>query len=144
MTERETDILLADCEMSRAEAARSYLCGYRVCAEMLELRQYDRRRQRDMDEWFVSSALLDAGETVWRLRMQEIENTVLSLVGIRERRILFYRYLRGESMDRCAELIGISRRTAYRIHERALYVVGCILERKKSKNVNKKPVFRAS
>ena len=127
---------------SREEMARNYLCGYRLCAQMLELWRYDRKRARYADELFVSSELLGAEETVWRMRMQEIENTVLSLVGARERRLLFYRYLRGERMERCAELIGVSRRTAFRIHQRALLVVGCILERRKNcEKTNNQPSF---
>jgi len=128
---RETSMELEALGASREELARNYLCGYRLCAQMLELWRYDRKRARYEDELCVSSELLGAEETVWRLRMQEIESTVLSLVGARERRLLFYRYLRGERMERCAELIGVSRRTAFRVHQKALHVVGCILERRK-------------
>ena len=115
----------------RIQAAKSYLCGYQLCLQMLELHRYKRQRQWRFDELCDCSDLLEGNEVVWRARMYEIEQMVSSLLGARERLILYYHYLRGESVERAAELVGVSRRTAYRSYRRGLFVVGCILERKK-------------
>ena len=118
-------------EGARVQTAKNYLCGYQLCLQMLELHAYKRQRQWRFDELCDCSDLLEGNELVWRARMYEIEKLVSSLLGARERLILYYHYLRGESVERAAELVGVSRRTGYRAYRRGLFVVGCILERKK-------------
>ena len=57
---------------------------------------------------------------------------IASLAPSREKLLLTLRYLRGLPVERAAERMGVSRRTAYRIHAHALTIVGRVLERKKA------------
>ena len=51
---------------------------------------------------------------------RELESEVRALPVGRERLILELHYFEGNSIEACAELMGISRSTAFRIHRRAL------------------------
>lgn len=53
-------------------------------------------------------------------KMFELRRFVLSLGGCNEKLFLFYHYIHGESVGRVAELMGISRRSAFRLKKRAL------------------------
>ena len=53
-------------------------------------------------------------------RLTEIRNFVASLPDCKEKLLIYYRYIRGLSMERVAELLGISLRSSYRIRLRAL------------------------
>ena len=52
--------------------------------------------------------------------LASIKNFVLSLPDSKEKLLLYYRYIRGMSMERTAELLGVSTRSAYRVRARAL------------------------
>ena len=51
---------------------------------------------------------------------RELEQEVRALPVGRERLILELHYFEGNSIEGCAELMGVSRSTAFRIHRRAL------------------------
>ncbi|MDY3863975.1 MAG: helix-turn-helix domain-containing protein, partial [Eubacteriales bacterium] len=68
-------------------------------------------------------------EAFWRARMEEIGQAIASLRNGRDKLVLYHRYIRGESVERAAAILGISRRTAYRAFRRGLTVVGIRLER---------------
>ena len=53
-------------------------------------------------------------------RLAEIRNFVISLPNCKEKLLLYYRYIRGLSMEHTAELLGISLRSSYRMRVRAL------------------------
>ena len=53
-------------------------------------------------------------------KMFSLRRFVLSLGGCNEKLFLFYHYIHGESVGRVAELMGISRRSAFRLKKRAL------------------------
>ena len=55
-----------------------------------------------------------------RERLAKIRNFVISLPNCKEKLLLYYRYIRGLSMERTAELLGVSLRSSYRIRLRAL------------------------
>ena len=55
-----------------------------------------------------------------RLRLFEIRRFILSHPAGDEKLFLFLRYVHGETMRSCSEKMGISERTAYRLHKRAL------------------------
>jgi len=46
----------------------------------------------------------------------------------REKMLLYYRYVKGESVEHTASLMGLSRRTAYRLWNKALLSAGLLLE----------------
>lgn len=114
----------------RIEAAKEFLAEYRVCEEMLGLRRYERKRARLAEE-DVAPDLSSFDEIYWKTRMHEIQHLLGRLKNGRERVLLYYRYVRGESVERISDLIGFSRRTGYRLLRRALLTVGRLLERER-------------
>ena len=54
-----------------------------------------------------------------RLRMVEIRHFVMSMENSDEKLFLYYHYIREDSVERCAELLGISRSSAFRMKKRA-------------------------
>ena len=113
------------------EETRSFLCGYQVCADLLHLRRYERKRAKRFDEYSVGEDLLLGNEACWRSRMAAVCALVGSMRNGREKLVLYYHYIRGESIERCADLLGFSRRTAYRVHQRGLLQISFLYQRKK-------------
>ena len=65
--------------------------------------------------------VLDAeDEALVKAKMFEIKMFVTSLPPDERKLFLYYYYIKGETVERCGELLGISRRTAYRLKVRAL------------------------
>ena len=60
------------------------------------------------------------GDINLRAELFELRRSVLSLPESRERFFLYNRYIHGRTVEECAELLGISRRSAFRLRERAL------------------------
>ena len=118
-----------DQETLRIEAAKDYLCGYQLCLDMLNLRRYERRRAQKFPEECSCEDVLQGNEAFWRARMYEVEHLIASLRNGREKFILYYHYVKGESIEHSADLLGISRRTGYRMHRKGLLVVGAVVER---------------
>lgn len=61
-----------------------------------------------------------ADDALLKTRMHVVRRFVLTLPDCREKMLLYYRYLFGYSVEKCAELIGVSRRTAFRIAHEAI------------------------
>ena len=55
-----------------------------------------------------------------RAAMFAIRRSVMRLPDSREKLLLYNHFIRGESLEACAELIGISRRSVFRLKLRAL------------------------
>jgi len=61
-----------------------------------------------------------ADEMVLRAEMFAIRRSVMRLPDSKEKILLYNRYIRGETMETCAELLGISRRSVFRLSHRAM------------------------
>lgn len=120
LNEKETEMI---------EYAKSYLSGYQFCLDMLDLRKYERRRLGGSTSWDACEALLTADEADLRAKMYEIASMINRMRDGREKLILYYRYLRGMSVDRASALLGVSRRTGYRLHTKGLLYVARMLEK---------------
>ena len=116
-------------EMKIREAARNYLCGYQLCLDMLKLRKYERKRAAKFDELCDCEDILAGDEAYWKARIYEIAAFLGKMKNGREKMLLYYRYVKGESVERAASLLGLSRRTAYRLWNRALLSAGLLLAR---------------
>lgn len=116
-------------EMRVRERARNYLCGYQLCLDMLRLRKYERRRAAKFDELCECEDILAGDEAYWKARIYEIATFLGTMKNGREKMLLYYRYVKGESVERAAGLLGLSRRTAYRLWNRALLSAGLLLEK---------------
>lgn len=55
-----------------------------------------------------------------RAAMFSIRRSVMRMPECREKLLLYNHFIRGESLESCAELIGISRRSVFRLKLRAL------------------------
>ncbi len=82
-----------------------------------------------MAEEETDPAISARDELFWKTRMCEVQNLLGSMKNGREKILLYYRFVRGESVERVADLLGFSRRTGYRLLRRGLALVGLILER---------------
>ena len=62
-------------------------------------------------------------ECFWRAKMFAVRSFVMSVDVACFKQLLFYHYIKGETVESCSELMGISRRSAFRIKKRALEYV---------------------
>ena len=118
------------------EEVRNFLCSYRLCADLLYLQRYERKRAKPFDEKFECDELLDGNEACWRARMFAVGSMVAKMKNGREKLMIFYHYIRGESIEHAASLLNVSRRTGYRLHSRGLSSAAVIYGRlKKNKMI---------
>lgn len=108
---------------------QDFLCGYQLCVDMLSLRRYERKRAKQFDEECSCEDVLAGNEAYWRGRMYQVSDLIGSMKNGREKLILYYHYVRGESIERAADLLGVSRRTGYRIHKKGLLLASFLYER---------------
>ena len=121
-----------DKEKSYIEAARKYLSEYTVFRKLLEMNEYEKKyfgKSEKTVDIEGKRYLLPGSDGEIRMKMFEIRRFVLSLGNCNEKLLLFYHYVHGESVERCAELMKISRRSAFRLKRRALAFAGRKLER---------------
>ena len=116
---------------SEIREVKTFLCSYQYCLDILQLRKYERRRARRMEipEEVEFDNLIVGSELFWRARLHEIEAFVNALPSGRERLLLYYHYIRGESIEHVANILGVSRRTAYRTHTKALIRAAALFHR---------------
>ena len=100
------------------ETVEAYLSGYQTYARMIDLNRYERAYFAPLRPNTVDR--IEESETYLRMRMYEIRAFILSLPDSEDKLLLYYAYVHGESMMRCAELLNISRATVYRWKKRAL------------------------
>jgi hypothetical protein len=120
-----------DKEITYIKRAEEFLSEYTVSRKLLEMNDYEKKyfgkAEKTFD--FEGRALnLPGSEPELRMKMFAIRRFVLSLGNCNEKLFLFYHYIHGESVERCAELIKISRRSAFRLKKRALAFAGRKLE----------------
>lgn len=87
--------------------AAQMLSAYRVYERML----------------LCGEAMSSCDRVLVRMRMREIEGLLGDLPVGNARLLLELHYLRGCSVERCAERLGISRATAYRLKRRGLALI---------------------
>lgn len=114
-------------ELEAIQKAKDFLNGYRLCVEMLNLRKYERRRLQNPLDTSGCADILAGDEAFWRARMYAVSALLGKMKNGREKLMLYYHYVKGESVERAAPLLGVSRRTAFRIHQKALLSASYLL-----------------
>lgn len=98
------------------EQMEEYLSNYRYGARLLKMNKYE----KEFYDSNYSKALNAEDEALVKAKMFEIKMFVTSLPPDDRKLFLYYYYIKGKTVERCCELLGVSRRTAYRIKNRAL------------------------
>ncbi len=94
-----------------SQKAEVTLMEYRLLEKQLKANRYEK-------EFFGRRA---TGEDAFlQARAYEIKNMVLALPPCPEKLFLNLHYLRGHAVEKCAELMDISRSTAFRLKKRAI------------------------
>ena len=94
----------------------NYLNSYKFCRQLLNMKNYEDRYFETL-EWESESP---AEFSLARAKMFEIRHFILDLRNSKEKLLLYYHYVRGETVERCGELLGISRSSAFRLKKKAL------------------------
>ena len=112
------------------KAAEDYLKSYRMNGKLLRLERYEK-------EYFYRNDGCDYeafGETpLARARMYEVRHLINSLENCDEKLLLYYHYVKGEPVERCGELLGVSRSTAFRMKKRGHEMVAIALVHNKGR-----------
>jgi DNA-directed RNA polymerase specialized sigma subunit len=105
------DCLLDECvDVSRVEADRTLRAYRRMNSVLLSSRSYGRH--------FGSNEELD--DSAILAQMYSLRSIILSVEDARERMFLYQYYIKGNSFDSCAKILGVSKRTVSRIKISAL------------------------
>ena len=96
----------------------NYLKGYMINRKLLMMKNYE-TKYFDTCEWESETPVEFA---VVRAKMYQTRHFVLNIKNSNEKLLLYYHFIRGESVERCAELLGISRSSAFRLKKKALCV----------------------
>ncbi len=108
-----TDTLISKDEIKEAE---DFLRGYRLHYKLLKLDKYERRYFDYKDG--EDSAFSDLPMS--RIKMFEVRHFIMDMKNCDEKLLLYYHYIRGESVEKCAELLHISRSSGFRLKKKAL------------------------
>lgn len=116
----------------REESAHLYLAGYSLCTDLLNLgraRASDpyEREEIGIDRTFEQ--IMGADEGFWEFRRMEIHAMLTAMPSTRESSLLYCHYINGDSIERIADRLGTSRRSAYRLYHRALISFSCFKAR---------------
>ena len=131
--ERESLRFMSDVSAEELRAAEEYLSSYRHGARMLDCMRYGKQFMgsevlpedpllywsENYEDDFDSSP--DADESLIRARMFGVRQFISGLrCDSNTRMLLYWHYIRGVSVARCAEMMDISRAGAFRLRKRAL------------------------
>lgn len=99
------------------------LSEYSVFRKLLDMHDYNNEYFGNAEIFRKNQAnddCMPGGRPHIMTKMFDLRRFVLSLDGANEKLFLFYHYIHGESVGRVAELMRISRRSAFRLKARAL------------------------
>ena len=105
-------------EISKEEIkkAEEFLKGYKLNRNLFRLDTYERKRG-EVSEWDAESP-----DELYlaRAKMFEIRHAIMELPNCDEKLMLYFHYIKGETIEKCAEMLGLSRSSAFRMRKRAL------------------------
>ena len=96
--------------------AEEFLEGYKTNKNLYKIDMYEKSRGL-VSEWDVESPneLFLA-----RARMFDVRHAIMGLPNSDEKLFLYFHYIKGESVERCGDMLGVSRATAFRVKKRAV------------------------
>ena len=97
------------------EIIENYLKSYKFCRRVLMLKNYE-EKYFDTLEWECETP---AEFSVARAKMFEVRHFILGMKNGDEKLFLYYHYVHCNSVERCAELLGISRASGFRLKKKA-------------------------
>ena len=103
-------------EAQKRRLAEDFLKGYRLNQKMIKMERYEKEffHEKERDSEILNEIPLA------RARMFEIRHFINELKNGDAKLFLYLHYIKGESVERCGELLDISRSTAYRLKAQAL------------------------
>ncbi len=100
------------------KSTEEFLRQYRYGFKLLAMNKYERDY---LGPESCRDGLYCADEEAYiKARMFEVKRFVTALPPDDRKLFLYYYYIHGETIEKCGELLGVSRRTAYRLKRRAL------------------------
>lgn len=103
-------------KLEEIEAMKEYLSGYKLSRDLLELEKYEREFLRSRA--FASERPGDL--SMARARMFEIRHFILNLPNSNEKILLYLHYIDCEPIERCGDILNMSRSSAFRLKRKAL------------------------
>lgn len=109
----------------------NYLRTFGFYKKLLKMDKYEQEyfdggRLPEVKTWERSNDI-----TLAYAKMFEVRHFINCMQNCDEKLLLYYHYIRCDSVDRCAELIGISRSSAFRLKKRALVLAADYYAQKK-------------
>ena len=100
----------------KIEEMKNYLSGYKLYRDLLELEKYERSFIRS-SEW---ASERPGDLNLAKMKMFEIRHFILGLPNSSEKILLYIHYIDCEPIERCADIMNISRSSAFRLKRKAL------------------------
>ena len=91
----------------------NYLKTYGFYKKLLRLDRYEQ-------EYFGRDSDRSGELSLAHAKMFEVRHFIMMMQNCDEKLLLYHHYVKGESVERCAELLGISRSSGFRLKKRAL------------------------
>lgn len=111
MTRKEFEVT----EEQLAEV-ENYLKSYKFCQKLIMLGNYEKKYFETL-EW---EREIPAEFSLAKAKMYEVRHFIVSMENSNEKLMLYYHYVHCDTVEQCAELMGISRSSAFRLKKRAL------------------------
>lgn len=100
-----------------------FLESYGINRRMLEMMRYEKQFEGETcaDELGADFMMLPGGdEVLLKNRMYVVRRLIMSLGDSDEKTLLFYHYIKGYPVEKCALVMNISRTSAFRLKKKAL------------------------
>ena len=130
MQEEKTNFIFNENDL---EEMKDYLSGYKLCRDLLELEKYEREFLRSR----IWASERPGDLSLARAKMFEIRHFILGLPNSNEKILLFLHYIDCEPIERCGDIMGISRSSAFRLKRRALSLAVSVKNGKLVKKTSK-------
>ena len=103
-------------------AVKKYLEGYGASKSILKMMEYEKEYFADESKAHDDDALIVPGgdEVLLKSKMYDVRRFILGMEDGKEKALLFYHYIRGFSVEKCSEMMGIGRTSAVRLKKKAL------------------------